>query len=37
MGLTFFGPLEVIALLLFGMLLGLTGSLVSVGRHLKKV
>ena len=37
MGLTFFGPLDVVLLLLFGMLLGLTGSLVSVGRHLKKV
>lgn len=37
MGLTFFGPLEVIFLVLFGVLLGLTGSLVSVGRHLKKV
>ncbi len=37
MGLTFFGPLEVVFLIVFGVLLGLTGSLVSVGRHLKKV
>lgn len=37
LGLTFFGPLEILALLLFGMLLGLAGSVVSVGRHLKRV
>lgn len=37
LGLTFFGPLEVLALLLFGTLLGLAGSVVSVGRHLKRV
>lgn len=36
-GLTFFGPIQVLLLLVFGVLLGLTGSLVSVGRHLKKV
>lgn len=37
LGFVFFGPLEVLALLAFGTLLGLAGSLVSVGRHLRKV
>lgn len=36
-GLHFFGVGQVLLLLIFGVLLGLTGSLVSVGRHLKHV
>jgi cell division transport system permease protein len=36
-GLSFFGPGEVILLVIFGVLLGFGGSLVSVGRHLRKV
>lgn len=37
LGLHFFGFGQVIVLLIFGVLLGFTGSLVSVGRHLKQV
>lgn len=37
LGLAFFGPAEILALVLFGTLIGLAGSLVSVGRHLKRV
>lgn len=36
-GLHFFGFGQIILLLIFGVLLGFTGSLVSVGRHLKHV
>lgn len=36
-GLSFFGPEEILTLVLFGTLIGLAGSLVSVGRHLKRV
>jgi len=36
-GLQFFAPIHVLGFLAFGMLLGLGGSLVSVGRHLRKV
>lgn len=36
-GLSFFNPLQALAFLAFGTLLGLGGSLVSVGRHLRKV
>jgi cell division transport system permease protein len=36
-GLSFFGPGDVFLLLIFGILLGFGGSLVSVGRHLRKV
>jgi cell division transport system permease protein len=36
-GLQFFGAGQAILLLVFGVLLGLGGSLVSVGRHLRKV
>lgn len=36
-GLEFFSPLQVLAFLGFGILLGFGGSLVSVGRHLRKV
>lgn len=36
-GLEFFRPLHSLAFLAFGTLLGLAGSLVSVGRHLRKV
>jgi len=36
-GLLFFGPAQALLLLLFGILLGFGGSLVSVGRHLKHV
>lgn len=36
-GLVFFRPEQVTLLVLFGVLLGLGGSLVSVGRHLKDV
>ena len=35
--LIFFRPLDMVLLLLFGVLLGLLGSLLSVGRHLKEV
>lgn len=37
LGLSFFGPKEILTLVLFGTLIGLAGSLVSVGRHLKRV
>ncbi|MDX2208461.1 MAG: permease-like cell division protein FtsX [Gemmatimonadales bacterium] len=37
LGLSFFGPEEILTLVLFGTLIGLAGSLVSVGRHLKRV
>ena len=37
LGFHFFGVGQVFLLLIFGVLLGLTGSLVSVGRHLKHV
>lgn len=37
LGLSFFGPAEILTLVLFGTLIGLAGSLVSVGRHLKRV
>jgi cell division transport system permease protein len=36
-GLIFFLPFQMIAVVLFGVLLGLGGSLVSVGRHLRHV
>jgi cell division transport system permease protein len=36
-GLVFFQPLHMLALLVFGVALGLLGSLVSVGRHLQDV
>ncbi len=36
-GLVFFTPLQMLLLLVFGVLLGLVGSLVSVGRHLREV
>jgi len=36
-GLRFFTPGEGTLLLLFGVLLGFGGSLVSVGRHLRQV
>ncbi|HZM27313.1 MAG TPA: permease-like cell division protein FtsX [Gemmatimonadales bacterium] len=36
-GLIFFGPDQMAMLVVFGVLLGLFGSLVSVGRHLRKV
>jgi len=36
-GLAFFGAGEVALLLAFGVLLGFTGSLISVGRHLRRV
>lgn len=36
-GLSFFNPLQIFAFLAFGTLLGLGGSMVSVGRHLRKV
>ena len=36
-GLVFFKPLQMLLLLVFGVLLGLVGSLVSVGRHLREV
>jgi cell division transport system permease protein len=36
-GIVFFSPPQMVALLLFGVLLGLLGSLVSVGRHLQAV
>lgn len=35
--LVFFRPLDMVMLLVFGVLLGLLGSLLSVGRHLKEV
>jgi cell division transport system permease protein len=35
--LVFFRPAEMLLLLVFGVLLGLVGSLLSVGRHLKEV
>ncbi len=37
MGLAFFSPLQMLGFVAFGVLLGLFGSLVSVGRHLRKV
>jgi cell division transport system permease protein len=36
-GLIFFVPYQMVAIVLFGVLLGLGGSLVSVGRHLRHV
>ena len=36
-GLIFFGPQQMLMILVFGVLLGLGGSLVSVGRHLRHV
>jgi cell division transport system permease protein len=36
-GLVFFGPEQMILIIIFGVLLGLCGSLVSVGRHLRHV
>jgi cell division transport system permease protein len=36
-GLIFFGPEQMVLIIVFGILLGLGGSLVSVGRHLRHV
>jgi cell division transport system permease protein len=36
-GLIFFRPLQMVLIVVFGILLGLAGSLVSVGRHLRHV
>ena len=36
-GLVFFQPLHMLVILLFGVLLGLMGSLISVGRHLRMI
>ncbi len=36
-GLVFFHPLQMVLLLVFGVLIGLLGSMVSVGRHLRDV
>ena len=36
-GLVFFGPEHMVLIIIFGVLLGLAGSLVSVGRHLRHV
>src|SRR5690606_8698960 len=36
-GLVFFGPQHILVIVIFGVLLGLFGSLVSVGRHLRLV
>ena len=36
-GLIFFQPYQMVAIVVFGVLLGLSGSLVSVGRHLRHV
>ena len=36
-GLIFFRPQHIVVILVFGVLLGLAGSLVSVGRHLRNV
>ncbi len=36
-GLLFFGPVQAVLLLIFGVLLGFGGSLFSVGRHLRNV
>jgi cell division transport system permease protein len=36
-GLIFFGPQHMILIIVFGILLGLAGSMVSVGRHLRHV
>lgn len=36
-GLVFFGPEHMVLIVIFGVLLGLCGSLVSVGRHLRHV
>ncbi|MGQ0703970.1 MAG: cell division protein FtsX [Gemmatimonadales bacterium] len=36
-GVAFFGPLEVLLIFLFGMAIGLLGTLLSVGRHLRHV
>ncbi|HEX2249440.1 MAG TPA: permease-like cell division protein FtsX [Gemmatimonadales bacterium] len=36
-GLVFFGPEHMVLIIIFGILLGLGGSLVSVGRHLRHV
>jgi cell division transport system permease protein len=36
-GLVFFSPIQVLLILVFGVVLGLVASLVSVGRHLRLV
>jgi cell division transport system permease protein len=36
-GLIFFQPLQMVLIIVFGVLLGLAGSMVSVGRHLRHV
>ena len=36
-GLIFFHPIQMLAIVIFGVMLGLGGSLVSVGRHLRHV
>jgi cell division transport system permease protein len=36
-GLIFFQPGQMVLIIVFGVLLGLAGSLVSVGRHLRHV
>lgn len=36
-GITFFGPLEVLVIFGFGVTIGLVGTLLSVGRHLRHV
>jgi len=36
-GLIFYQPYQMVAIVVFGVLLGLGGSLVSVGRHLRHV
>jgi hypothetical protein len=36
-GLVFFRPEHMVLIIIFGVLLGLGGSLVSVGRHLRHV
>lgn len=36
-GLVFFQPLHLLVILVFGVLLGLLGSLISVGRHLRMI
>jgi cell division transport system permease protein len=35
--MVFFGPLHILLIIVFGVLLGLLGSVVSVGRHLRRV
>jgi hypothetical protein len=36
-GLIFFRPEHMVLIIVFGVLLGLSGSMVSVGRHLRHV